>query len=793
MAVSPTYPGVYVQEVPSGVRTIAGVGTSTTFFLGAAAQGPIGRPVLCLNYTDFKDNFGESATLADMARYVRLFFLNGGTRAYVMRIANGAQTSTVTLLAEDGATPVLDLSAKSPGLAGESLRAAVTYKGPLPEVTFNLEIFRMDDAGNISATEAWNGLTMDPASANYAPDFLTTNSDLVSAVFPGGGAPTAQSGSSRAGRPVSHNSTAAAGAVDAFDTVWGAILPSTAGAGTGNLQISVDGSPFVDVDLGAVTPTDSAAVTTAFRSAIESALGATSGITVTVTLTDGPAPASGTSFDRTRILTIRSNAGGNVLIRPGRTNDLTAALMLGTAMGGIETGAFAHVRPAPTGLSFVPSPANLVGFGALLQNALTSLDLDGTAIDVTAAMQTSATPATARAWMSADTAAAHGGSDGIREKLAGLRDAINLEQAGSPRTFFYRAEVWGSRLAILPNRGLANTEPSAFATTATDLSPFFGENVRFYSLGATGSGSFQTPGTTGDDGAPPEASDYTAAYAVADEAIDLFNLLVLPPSHGVSYAHHSLYGEASTFCQARRAFLLMDAPTDWTTAQDVIDGVDGLRVGLVSDHSAVYYPRLVVNESGLHRRVGASGAMAGVYARIDGSRGVWKAPAGTEATIRGVIGVTHQMTDGQNGVINPEGVNAVRVFPNGIVSWGARTLDGADAFGSEYKYVPIRRLALFVEESLYRGLAWTVFEGNDEPLWAQIRLNVGAFMHNLFRQGAFQGKTPQDAYFVKCDAETTTQNDRNLGIVNVWVGFAPLKPAEFVVLYIQQMAGQLQA
>jgi phage tail sheath protein FI len=143
-------------------------------------------------------------------------------------------------------------------------------------------------------------------------------------------------------------------------------------------------------------------------------------------------------------------------------------------------------------------------------------------------------------------------------------------------------------------------------------------------------------------------------------------------------------------------------------------------------------------------------------------------------------------------VLNPRAVNTLRIFPNGIVSWGARTMDGDDGFGSEYKYIPIRRLALFIEESLYRGLKWVVFEPNDEPLYAQIRLNVGAFMHNLFRQGAFQGQKPADAYFVKCDTETTTQADRNLGIVNIWVGFAPLKPAEFVILYLQQMAGQIE-
>ena len=123
---------------------------------------------------------------------------------------------------------------------------------------------------------------------------------------------------------------------------------------------------------------------------------------------------------------------------------------------------------------------------------------------------------------------------------------------------------------------------------------------------------------------------------------------------------------------------------------------------------------------------------------------------------------------------------------------GARSNDGDDDFASEYKYIPVRRLALFIEESLFRGLKWVVFEPNDEPLWAQIRLNVGAFMHNLFRQGAFQGVTRKEAYFVKCDSETTTQNDRNLGIVNIIVGFAPLKPAEFVILSLQQMAGQIE-
>jgi phage tail sheath protein FI len=149
------------------------------------------------------------------------------------------------------------------------------------------------------------------------------------------------------------------------------------------------------------------------------------------------------------------------------------------------------------------------------------------------------------------------------------------------------------------------------------------------------------------------------------------------------------------------------------------------------------------------------------------------------------------LTDLENGDLNPEGVNCLRQFPSGLICWGARTMDGADDFGSQWKYIPIRRLALMIEESLYRGTKWVVFQPNDDPLWAKIRLNVGSFMMQLFRQGAFQGSTPDKAFFVKCDGDTTTQADRDQGIVNIIVGFAPLKPAEFVIIHIQQIAGDL--
>jgi len=285
-------------------------------------------------------------------------------------------------------------------------------------------------------------------------------------------------------------------------------------------------------------------------------------------------------------------------------------------------------------------------------------------------------------------------------------------------------------------------------------------------------------------------------YALLD--VDLFNLLLIPETFDMTAGEEAaLVSEATTLCEEQRAFYIVDAPSNRKLAN-----TDPLAIGTwanaasQSRNAATYFPavRIVDPLDGLRPRAMApSGTLAGVYARTDAQRGVWKAPAGTDATLNGVLDLALPVNDAENGQLNPLGVNVLRSFPAyGRVSWGARTMKGADAQADEYKYIPIRRLALFLEESLYRGTQWVVFEPNDEPLWAQIRLNVGAFMNGLFRQGAFQGKTPQEAYFVKCDKETTTQADRNLGIVNIAVGFAPLKPAEFVVITIQQIAGDLQ-
>jgi phage tail sheath protein FI len=289
------------------------------------------------------------------------------------------------------------------------------------------------------------------------------------------------------------------------------------------------------------------------------------------------------------------------------------------------------------------------------------------------------------------------------------------------------------------------------------------------------------------------------------EKADLFNLLCIPPYLDTAGEPNqdvevSLISAAAAYCEKRRAMLIVDPPSDWNDKAKALEEFvdpDADNVGTRSKNAALFFPRLVQPNplrGNQLEEFAPCGAVAGVFARTDTERGVWKAPAGLAAALVGVPQLSVPLTDDENGELNPKGINCLRFRPGaGRVVWGARTLQGDDILASEWKYIPVRRMALFLEESLYRGTQWVVFEPNDEPLWAQIRLNVGAFLHNLFRQGAFQGKTPQEAYFVKCDKTTTTQNDINLGIVNIAVGFAPLKPAEFVIIKIQQLAGQTSA
>lgn len=345
----------------------------------------------------------------------------------------------------------------------------------------------------------------------------------------------------------------------------------------------------------------------------------------------------------------------------------------------------------------------------------------------------------------------------------------------------YAAEVLARESVLLRVRDdLPDTAPARGIVHADGLSP--GDAPSGRDGGAIG---------YADVAAADNAASGTGLYALAHG--ESFNLLCIPPfAPGVADNGIATWTAASHLCRDRHAMLLVDAPADWdvTAARARI----GDFAALDRAHTALYFPRLVAPDPqrpGTDAVYAPCGAVAGVIARTDATRGVWKAPAGLDAILQGITGLAiagqiRALTDFENGELNPLGVNCLRSFAGiGHIVWGARTLDR----DSDFKYIPVRRTALYIGESLRRGLRWAVFERNDEALWADLRLHAGAFLHAMFRDGAFQGGVPHEAYFVRCDRDTITQADLDASLAELHVGFAPLKPAEFVVLRIGVRAG----
>lgn len=307
--------------------------------------------------------------------------------------------------------------------------------------------------------------------------------------------------------------------------------------------------------------------------------------------------------------------------------------------------------------------------------------------------------------------------------------------------------------------------------------------------------------TGGNDGAPVSAANYTTGsnlrsgqrgvYAL--EQVGLVNLIVVPPYTPSGDVDEQVITDTIEYAGTRRAMMIMDPPSAWTRAANAVEGVSTTGFP-VSSHAAVYFPRIRQPDPARDDRVATfapSGAVAGVIARTVATHGVWKAPAGMAATLDGVADLSVRLSDDEIGELSRLGVNCLNAIPGGgHFIWGARTREGADQLESQWKYLPVQRTAVYIESSLDRGLEWVASEPNDQTTWSEIRLAVGDFLNQLFRQGAFAGETGAESYFVTCDDTTTNQQDIDAGIVNIVVGFAPLKPAEFVVIKLQQTAGE---
>jgi phage tail sheath protein FI len=889
MPITPTYPGVYIEEIPSGVRTITGVATSIAAFIDFFRRGLMNRAVQIFNMGDFEREFGGLEVQSEASYGIQQFFLNGGTEAWVVRTASGgfAAADVQIRAGINGATaltvqagrfdPIAYPQRINPGTWGNNLRVSIDYPTPTSGGRFNMTVSLVETRDGqqvVVSSEVFRGLSMNPADLHFVQREVNdefSGSKLVR-VIAAGNAPPLQTGTLsgvlnpfpaitdtdpqvtvtigtdgtgiarllsvptslaeargllesaiRAARPelrafsqatvsiVDNRLRVLAGPTTASSrvifSVSGADPTATAlglSPGTnldgvlsddvsaafphagGQLQVTIGGSGPITLTLGAMA--DLAAARTELETQVRAAAGDAAVL-----------PADAPAFAGARVVAYTDGADQRLIVLAG-----IAAMAV----------AFTTEAADPTATDLGLEGATATAITALVSDNLAPVPnvLAGAAVNVTIG---AIGPQTATTAANANTLAAIAAQLQVAMRAASPNAAftgvrVATYSAGGENRLVVLAGIAGNTVIF----AAAPLDATTVAELRLNAANGAEANVQTYALGAGAAllDTAQGAGTPGADGVPPDAlaliGDLNAKTGIhALEDVDLFNILCIPRAAVVTSvvpgdnpltatAAAAVIAAATTYCERRRAFFVVDTPTNINEVQEVKDWLDA-NATLRHRNAALYFPRVQIPDplNGFRlRSVGASGTMAGLYARTDGARGVWKAPAGTETTLTNVQQLEYTLTDPENGTLNPLAINCLRTFPvYGTVSWGARTLVGADQQASEWKYVPVRRLALFLEESLYRGTQWVVFEPNDEPLWAQIRLNVGAFMHNLFRQGAFQGRTPREAYLVKCDKETTTQNDINLGIVNILVGFAPLKPAEFVIVKIQQLAGQIAA
>ena len=690
------------------------------------------------------------------------------TTVGTLQLDNSAATPITAQLSED-ITPVPTISSGSSvditiGSNGPHTATTVAEVNTLGAIASQLEtVFRSADSGNSPAFAGVRVATYSAGGQNRLVVIAGLSVDTV--VF----APT-----------VSDDTTVSLLGLSSSTTLEGVISGDLSGvfaggAVSGSLQVNIGSSGPITLTLGAMNNLEEA------RNELETSIRDESGNTsVAVEDTD--------AFANARVVTYTDGSEEHLIVLPGVPDRAISFTQDGsdTTVGTLQLDNSA-ATPITAQLSEDITPVPTIS--------------SGSSVDITIG---SNGPHTATTVAEVNTLGAiasqletvfRSADSGNSPAFAGVR--VATYSAGGQNRLVVLAGISGNPVVFAPTV-LDNTTVNQLLLTGTGVEA----NVQSYAAGAAIAGTAQGAGNLGDDGIPPdgealmgEQTAKTGINALLD--VDLFNILCIPRTAMISEAPEALavITAAQNFCEDRRAFFLLDTPTEIDEVQEIKDWLDNNSIPR-SKNSALYFPRVSIpdplNDFKL-RSIGASGTIAGLYARIDSNRGVWKAPAGTEATLSNVFKLDKILTDPENGTLNKVAINCLRTFPiYGSICWGARTLEGVDEIGSEWKYVPVRRLALFIEETLFRGLKWVVFEPNDEPLWAQIRLNVGAFMQNLFRQGAFQGQTPRQAYLVKCDRETTTQNDIDRGIVNILVGFAPLKPAEFVFIQLQQLAGQIQ-
>ncbi len=779
------HPGVYVEEVSSGAGPIQGVATSVAAFVGEAVRGMPGFPYFLTSFDDYVKFLGGHQPDAKgyLAQAVQGFFLAGGQSAYAVRVLPssalaGSSTAVATRVASTvlpaaDAPQALQFNAKGAGAWSNSVRIDITDSTTFPGQAFNVAVSQVD-SGGITPLESFGDLSMDPTNASYFADVINRTSiyvtvtDLLlgdaSSTTPANlpmperapclrpQAPPATSGTYTVYQGTTLTFRSWNTASDA-DPVVKAVTFATAIAAAGLNKPFVNGA--VSLSPSDLTTVLTSALGTSFR--------------VTADANNNPTVSPVVATKPYLLLTAPAPAAGSPPVF-----NLAGATAVTVTLTYSGTG-------APAAQSFTIPVASLTATES--PSALASL-IAGSATALTVIARGSTVM----------ISAAHSTFDAVL-------DIATTGVSGTPFTKIQVTGQGGPSVDSLDTEQIAVTEQRSPAVSSFLRTYGMPGSARGYSEGSPASsdmlpalttklpltGGYDGPKTavlTVNDYIPGDPTTGDGVYALDNVAI---NMLALPGQNSPEYIVGGI-----TYCENRGdCFFIADGPGSYDTRFD-IDApeakqfVDGLPVR--SENAAIYFPWIQVTDpvgvgKNPTRYIPPSGHLAGIYARTDITRGVWKAPAGVDATVSGALDVQIPVKDADQDLLNPVSLNCVRKLPGaGIVSWGARTL----AVDAQWRYVPVRRMALFLKSSLKQGLQWAVFEPNDTPLWDQMATSINAFMLGLFRQGAFQGSKPDDAFLVKCDASTNPQENIDAGIVTAQVAFAPLKPAEFVVIQISQ-------
>lgn len=702
------YPGVYTQEVSSGVRTISGAPTSVALFVGVTRSGIDARPTRVQNYGDYERSFGGLDQQSSLSYSVMHFFANGGGEAFVIRVpAEDSKPASITLEQDGTSADALKLTALSSGLGGSEIYAEFDPFGigakPFDATDENKKIYNLSLFDRQTGrSERFGGLLTTAGNARTATIVVGdpgTGSKLVKLTNPSFGLD----------RPEPTGSVYAIGTAPTAGTFAGDVV----------LQLSVD-----------------------------------------VLKDDGSAGAS-LSNHKVRVF------------KDGSAKPTTAFELVAKMAAAIN----AELRDDDTAKTFMEG----VGIEAELLENGTLFRLRTTAP----------------------------GPKELSKRLSDAKVSIAIAVTPPPAPPPAPPPPPGPPPPP-PPPSPPGPPPPPPPPPETEFTTAYGvtkkvENPSRYRLGAQYGSSFTVSASVaavaGKDHGQAKTDDLKDAVMALETPDPFFNLLCLPdlvrPAESDPNAlHHGsavmgIYGEGARVCAEKFAFMIID-PLPGLNDVGAAEAWKTTGFTFQTSHAAAYFPNIRVDDPlvpGSIRSHPPSGALAGVYARTDGNVGVWQAPAGVEASLNGVYGPSVVLSDGEHGILNPLGLNVIRLFPiYNTVSFGARTVDGSNAMASEWKYIPVRRTALYILRSLSEGLRWAVHKPNGDTLWAELRMNVTAFMQGLFRAGAFKGTSPRDAFFVLCDASTTTQTDIDLGVVNIVIGFAPLKPAEFVVITLKQIA-----